>query len=162
MRIISSALCLGVTLLAGSAAMAAGKAQPYAIRGEAAVPLAAGPATTAHFGCELRLWASTQRPCYGPEASRKAYGLASVIASGYDGTGKAIVIVDAYGSPTIAADLATFDALFGVPAPPSLRQIRMPGTRRSTIPTPTRWAGPRRQASTFSGRMQLRRTRKLC
>ena len=128
MRIISSAFFLGVTLLAGSAAMAAGKAQPYAIRGEAAVPLSAGPATTAHFGCELRLWASTRLPCYGPEAIRKAYGLASVIASGYDGTGETIVIIDAYGSPTIEADLAAFDALFGVPAPRSFRQIRMPGT----------------------------------
>jgi subtilase family serine protease len=36
-----------------------------------------------------------------------------------DGSGQTIVIVDAFGSPTIANDLALFDARFGIAAPPS-------------------------------------------
>lgn len=37
--------------------------------------------------------------------------------SSLDGSGQTIVIVDAFGSPTIASDLAIFDAVFGLPAP---------------------------------------------
>ena len=62
-----------------------------------------------HFGCE-----TTQR-CYRPSAIRAAYNFPANL----DGTGQTIVIVDAFGSPTITQDLATFDALFGIPAPPS-------------------------------------------
>ncbi|MGZ4872006.1 MAG: S53 family peptidase, partial [Candidatus Angelobacter sp.] len=52
-------------------------------------------------------------------------------------------IIDAFGSPTIDADLAAFDTLFGIPAPPSFQQIHMPG---STPFDPTNqdqvgWAG---------------------
>jgi len=35
---------------------------------------------------------------------------------GVDGTGSTIVIVDAFGSPTIQSDLDTYDATFGLPA----------------------------------------------
>lgn len=37
------------------------------------------------------------------------------VPASLDGTGQTIVIVDAFGSPTIAADLQLFDALFGLP-----------------------------------------------
>jgi subtilase family serine protease len=56
-----------------------------------------------------------QLVCYSPNDIRTAYGYPSVL----DGSGQTIVIVDAYGSPTIQSDLATFDARFGIPAPPS-------------------------------------------
>jgi subtilase family serine protease len=39
------------------------------------------------------------------------------IPTGLDGTGQTIVIVDAYGSPTVRQDLQTFDAIFGLPDP---------------------------------------------
>ena len=39
---------------------------------------------------------------------------------GDNGTGQTIVIIDSFGSPTLASDLATFDADYGLPAPPSL------------------------------------------
>jgi len=48
---------------------------------------------------------------------QEAYGFPST--STLDGSGQTIVIVDAFGSPTIASDLALFDARFGIPAPPS-------------------------------------------
>ncbi len=34
----------------------------------------------------------------------------------WTGRGQTIVIVDAYGSPTLRGDLATFSAIFGLPA----------------------------------------------
>jgi len=39
------------------------------------------------------------------------------IPTGMDGTGQTIVIVDAYGSPTVRQDLQVFDAAFGLPNP---------------------------------------------
>jgi subtilase family serine protease len=87
------------------------------------------PDATAHFGCELRKFNLTQGAfCYGPAAIRAAYGIDKLIAAGFDGTGQTIVIIDAFGSPSIDSDLADFDALFGIPAPPSFQQIHMPGS----------------------------------
>jgi subtilase family serine protease len=102
------------------------------------------PDATAHFTCELRPFnLSKGLFCYGPAAIRAAYGVDKLIAAGFDGTGQTIVIIDAFGSPTIDADLAAFDTLFGIPAPPSFQQIHMPG---STPFDPTNqdqvgWAG---------------------
>ena len=97
----------------------------HAVRG----PLAQiTPETTPHFGCELRAFNSTRVACYGPEAMRKAYDLDGLIAAGFTGAGQTIVIIDAFGSPTLQSDLAAFDTLFGVPPPPSLTQIHMPGS----------------------------------
>src|ERR1041385_7305789 len=53
--------------------------------------------------------------CYTPSFVRSAYNFPSTLT----GAGQTIVIVDAFGSPTVAQDLATFDALFHIPAPPS-------------------------------------------
>lgn len=53
--------------------------------------------------------------CYGPSFIRTAYNFPSNL----DGTGQTILIVDAYGSPTIQSDLILFDTTFGVPPPPS-------------------------------------------
>ncbi len=51
--------------------------------------------------------------CYTPQEIRTAYDVPSSLT----GAGQTIVIVDAYGSPTIRQDLATFDATFGLPDP---------------------------------------------
>jgi subtilase family serine protease len=58
--------------------------------------------------------------CYNPLQLQRAYNLAPLYRQGYDGTGATIVIVDAFGSPSVASDLAVFDAEYGLPAPPSL------------------------------------------
>ncbi len=60
-------------------------------------------------------------PCYSPQEIRHAYGVDQLLAKGDDGAGETIVIVDSYGSPTLRSDLATFDAGYGLPAPPSLK-----------------------------------------
>ena len=55
--------------------------------------------------------------CYSPNFIKKAYEFPST--STLDGSGQTIVIVDAFGSPTIQSDLALFDAVFHIAAPPS-------------------------------------------
>ncbi|ALE07771.1 hypothetical protein AL755_11910 [Arthrobacter sp. ERGS1:01] len=62
-------------------------------------------------------------PCYSPQEIRQAYGLTPLINAGYTGAGQTIVIIDSFGSPTVESDLATFDADFGLPAPPSLKVL---------------------------------------
>ncbi len=62
-----------------------------------------------------------------PRQIRAAYQLGPLADSGIVGSGQTIVIVDSFGSPTIAADLAFFDSYFGLPPPPSLRVIQPAG-----------------------------------
>jgi subtilase family serine protease len=62
-------------------------------------------------------------PCYSPQEIQTAYGVSSLLHAGDDGAGQTIVIIDSYGSPTLATDLAAFDAGYGLPAPPSLQQL---------------------------------------
>ncbi len=59
--------------------------------------------------------------CYNPYDIRNQYGVAPLLASGVTGRGQTIVIFDAFGSPTIQADLKTFDAEYGLPDPPSFK-----------------------------------------
>jgi subtilase family serine protease len=47
---------------------------------------------------------------------RTAYGIDSLIGAGYDGKGKTIVIVDAFQSPHIVAQLNYFDTFYGLPS----------------------------------------------
>ncbi|HET8600475.1 MAG TPA: S53 family peptidase [Segeticoccus sp.] len=74
------------------------------------------------FGCQ------TTQPagCYGPDQIRAAYGVNTLAARGLDGRGRTIVIVDAYSSPTIRQDLATFNELFGLPSA-DFRQVAPDG-----------------------------------
>jgi len=83
---------------------------------------AAAPPTEAQ--CEAKYNA----PCYGPTQIEQAYGTPELYAKGVEGQGQTIVIVDSFGSPTIASDLAVFDKAYGLPAPPSLKVIQPAGT----------------------------------
>jgi subtilase family serine protease len=55
--------------------------------------------------------------CYQPAQIQNAYNITPLLNHGINGAGRTIVIVDAYGSPTIASDLQTFDATMGLPNP---------------------------------------------
>lgn len=68
------------------------------------------------------------RPCYSPQEIRHAYGVDTLLSHGDNGKGETIVIVDSYGSPTIAADLAAFDKGYKLPAPPSFKVVHPLGT----------------------------------
>ncbi len=65
--------------------------------------------------------------CYNPAQIQQAYHLPALYSRGITGRGATIVIVDPYGSPTIASDLRTFDSTESIPDPPSLRIIRPAG-----------------------------------
>lgn len=51
--------------------------------------------------------------CYTPQEIRTAYDIPST----YDGSGQTIVLVEAYGSPTVSEDLHIFDQEMGLPDP---------------------------------------------
>ena len=65
------------------------------------------------FTCQVGL-----RPykCYDPYQMRHAYGIDSLINQGYDGTGKTIVIIDAFDDPFLVGNLNTFTSFYGLPA----------------------------------------------
>jgi subtilase family serine protease len=62
-----------------------------------------------------------------PAQLARAYNLGPLRKRGIDGAHQTIVIVDSFGSPTIAHDLAAFDEAFGLQAPASLRVIAPAG-----------------------------------
>jgi subtilase family serine protease len=97
-----------------------------------------GPATTAE--CEK----TDGIACYSPGQLRAAYHLPALYAKGVTGKGVTIMIADSFGSPTIKADLATFDRQFGYPAPPKFTVIAPAGKIPRFDPNNTDmtgWAG---------------------
>jgi subtilase family serine protease len=80
------------------------------------------PPTNAY--CETKLGFE----CLGPPDIRTAYGLTSLLNSGFTGVGETIVIIDSYGSPTIDEDLKQFDSDYGIPDPPSFQVLAPLGT----------------------------------
>nr|WP_321983524.1 S53 family peptidase [uncultured Lichenicoccus sp.] len=88
--------------------------------------------------------AAAGAPCYSPQIIRSVYGLTKLIAAGANGEGQTIVIIDAYGSPTIRQDLEAFDRGYGIPDPPSFRVISPLGTvpwDPATYPDQPGWGG---------------------
>ena len=62
--------------------------------------------------------ATFQISCYVPDQVEAAYGLPALYSRGTTGKGETIVVVDAFGSPTIADDLLQFDQYLGLGTPP--------------------------------------------
>jgi subtilase family serine protease len=86
----------------------------------------ASPSVT--FGCQTRPMDGSRGPrCYQPSQIQNAYNVTPLLNGGINGAGRTIVIVDAFGSPTIASDLQTFDATMGLPNP-SFTQITPAGS----------------------------------
>jgi subtilase family serine protease len=81
----------------------------------------ATPPTTAD--CQTQF----QINCYSPQQIEQAYNVKKLWNKGDTGWGTTIAVVDSFGSPTIANDLAVFDATYGLPAPPSLKTITPAG-----------------------------------
>ena len=65
--------------------------------------------------------------CYEPSQIETAYDEGPLFKRGVTGRNQTIAIIDAFGSPTIGADLAEFDSTFRLPAPPSFRIIQPAG-----------------------------------
>jgi len=108
----ASALALGTTFAAGSAASAAGTdgsdivytVHPLTKQFSTGTKPGALPTPSQ---CVARIGLA----CYTPALIRKAYD----IPDGWTGKGQRIVVVDAYGSPTVRADLDVFSQTFGLP-----------------------------------------------
>ena len=72
-----------------------------------------GQTPIADAQCEAELGVD----CYLPTQVEAAYNLPQLYSRGITGKGETIVIVDAYGSPTISDDLAQFDDYLGLGSP---------------------------------------------
>ena len=98
--------------------------------GDFVTPSAAPPAAFVNAGPCSRYWAAkpatdkpkafgkTQpyAPCgYDPAQLRGAYGTNAAVASGTDGSGQTVAIVDAYAAPTIEQDTNTYSSRHGLP-----------------------------------------------
>jgi subtilase family serine protease len=142
---IATFATLGVT--AGGAAAAARPGPAAAAKVAASVTIHpnviqpraaafAGPPTTAQCQAQFKI------ACYRPGQIQQAYGLPKLYAHGINGTGRTIVLVDAFGSPTIRRDLRRFDRGFGLPSPPSFKIIQPAGKVPPYKPTSNRigWA----------------------
>jgi subtilase family serine protease len=67
------------------------------------------------FTCQLgESYAGSE--CYDPYQMQTAYGVAPLIANGNDGTGKTIVILDAFDDTYLQSDFDTFNSFYGLPA----------------------------------------------
>ena len=108
-------------LLAFAAAAPAAHAAPAHAHSATAVPALSGPILTGKglpapistTDCQAEIGIN----CYTPLQYRVAYDLNPLYNRGITGKGRTIVIVDSFGSPTIANDLKVFDAQFGLPNP---------------------------------------------
>jgi subtilase family serine protease len=106
---------------------------------ERTVPSTVGPVAVAAATTAFVVPSSTAAPAGGPGQPggfspaqiRHAYGFDQITFSNGtvqgDGTGQTIAIVDAYDQPNIAGDLATFDAMYGLAAPPSFLKVNQTG-----------------------------------
>jgi subtilase family serine protease len=86
-------------------------------------------------------------PCgYAGAQLQGAYGVASAIASGNNGAGVTVAVIDAYASPTIASDANTYFSRHGIPTFTSgqFTQVVAPGTYNhpeSLAQDPQGWYG---------------------
>jgi subtilase family serine protease len=113
----------------------ANAATPATTPAAAAVPMASSPGgDTGGFATPLFHAKSVVAPAkahpnaangaapFSPQQIQQAYGF-NLVSN--QGTGQTIYIVDAYNDPNISKDLATFDAQWGLPAPPSFTVHKM-------------------------------------
>jgi subtilase family serine protease len=92
--------------------------QRFLTRGPQAVPSGEQtPTAGAQYGLfNCQVVGVSQSNCIDPYEMRHAYQVDSLIAQGYDGRGQTIAIVDAFQHPNLVAQMATFDAFYGLPA----------------------------------------------
>jgi subtilase family serine protease len=119
--------------MAGALALASGSLLAGGAPAAAAAKVAIEPMLTSRFVSSAQPPTYQQcvqaflAPCYDPALIQTAYNEQPLFNSGITGKGQTIVIVDSFGSPTIQSDLATFDAQFNLPAPPSFKIIQPAG-----------------------------------
>jgi subtilase family serine protease len=55
------------------------------------------------------------RRCFNPASMENSYNLLPLYAAGHQGQGVTVAIIDSFGNPNMASDLANFDTQFGLP-----------------------------------------------
>jgi subtilase family serine protease len=107
-----------LTLPAAAAVASSGPGIVYSASPPRAYYAASLPAQQSDL-CEISASPPEYLHCFTPQMMQVAYDFTGAyrLVGGYAnaGEGQTIVIIDAYGSPTIAQDLATFDSAFGLP-----------------------------------------------
>jgi subtilase family serine protease len=140
------ALLLAITILVAAAGMlpsnGTAKMAPFALKGPLQGPFQkVSGGTQPIYNCQA--WNSIPT-CYSPAQMRHAYGLDTVLKSGFTGAGRNIVIVDAFQSPTLIADLDAFDVAYGLPLSATFLTIVAPDGLTPFDPTNMdmqSWAG---------------------
>jgi subtilase family serine protease len=119
LALLTTATALGLSGAAGSSTAAAVSRAQHPTAPVTAIPLLRFD-PSAHFAsvpntdsCDLKFGYA----CYDPDQLQTAYDMKPLFASGDNGKGETIVLVDSFGSPTIRQDLKTFDKAFGLPNP---------------------------------------------
>ncbi len=84
----------------------------FLVKGPQAIPADVQGPDYGLFTCQVGM---SSHVCYDPFQMRRAYGIDTLINQGYDGTGRTIVIIDAFQSATLEADLDAFDTFYGLP-----------------------------------------------
>jgi subtilase family serine protease len=134
-RFATAAAAFGVAVpmalasVPGIATVASTGAAPFARQVKHAKGLWPAPPSVAQ--CEKAYGLS----CYTPLQFQQAYNLKPLYAKGLTGAGTTIAIVDSFGDPQAAQNLAKFDKAFGLPAPPSIKTIAPAGKLPKFDPT---------------------------
>jgi len=93
------------------------------------------------------------RRCFNPAAMAGSYNYAGLHASGIDGRGTTIALVDSFGSATVASDLNNFDSAFNLqhlcgeanytcqPGDPTFKILNVQGNPPTTPPPPNNGTG---------------------
>ncbi len=165
-RFVAALLCGVVVLtLAGSALSQdfVYRKKPLRIKVKGAIPASALPSDAGAPSCGT-LPSGLPLICYPPSYIRAAYNYPSV-SSGLIGTGQTIVIVDAFGSPTIITISRSLISNLGLPRRLRSRWCAHRAARLSilvrTILT-TNQAGPSKLRLTWSTHTPWRRERTSC
>jgi subtilase family serine protease len=107
---------------------------PFSVRGPQAVPSGTVSTNYGLFGCQVGLTPGVV--CYDPYQIQHAYNTDSLINAGFNGKGKTIVIVDAFQSPNIVAELNAFDDFYALAGLNGLGRPRDPSLGKFTQVAP--------------------------
>src|SRR6185437_4299701 len=88
-------------------------ASPFIVKGPQALPSGLSTPKYGLFTCQVGL--TPGDICYDPYQIRHAYNIDTLVSAGFTGKGKTIVIVDAFQSPNIVAQLNFYNSFYGLP-----------------------------------------------
>ncbi|MBV8809620.1 MAG: S53 family peptidase [Acidobacteriaceae bacterium] len=113
--ILTTAVASTASLLLAAGSSAHSVASPFVKIGPQATLAGTVAPEYLLFTCQV-VGLSPDITCYDPYQIRHAYGIDTLINAGFDGAGKTIVIIDAFQSPNIKAELNVFNTFYGLPS----------------------------------------------